>query len=109
MTRRYVIPATPDVFEWHRQPQAPSKPGGPVTPNDLAQQLANPRHCHVEVSPGRLFSHNPRDPYLLEQGLAGKPVRFSFLAAGRMVEELRRLGFNRARVLPYPGVKIDEQ
>jgi hypothetical protein len=103
MAHRYVVPAAPDVFEWHWQPQAPRKSNDQVTPNDLAQQLADPRHCHVEVSPGRLFSHNPRDPYLREQGLAGRPVRFSLLAAGRMVEELRRLGFNRARVLLYSG------
>lgn len=103
MTRRYDVPAAPDVFEWHRQPQAARKPGGQVTSNDLAQQLADPRHCHIEVSPGRLFSHNPRDPYLLERGLAGRPVRFSLLAAGRIVEELRRMGFSRARVLPYSG------
>jgi len=65
--------------------------------NDLASQLSSPQHCYVEIRLGVLWRHSCSDPCNREKGWAGKPIRFTLLAARRVVAQLRADGCPSAR------------
>lgn len=58
------------------------------TIQQLNNQLENPKHCHIRMG-SNLFRHNCKDPndFLFE--LHGKPVRFTRMAAERVVKQMK--------------------
>ena len=61
--------------------------------DELREQLFHPDHCYVELRPGKPIRHSRAVAETPEgMALSGQPVRFTRLAAVRVVEQLRKDG-----------------